>query len=164
MKTLLPLLEPGLLGKSVGVIGRFNHANQLEKIAEVEPVSPLNARDVAARLEAFHQLQDGWLDGKGVAPKPDGLIWLADSFHRYYPKELILPYLYPTAEGGIQAEWTLEDYEISLEVDLVSKQAEWHCLNMVTDWQEEKTLTLTHESAWNWLVKRLLSLKAENGG
>ncbi len=118
-------------------------------------------RLVANRLEEFYALQDGWLDGEGRAPGREGLDWFASTFDNHYPKDLPLPYLYPTAEGGIQVEWTMGVYEISLDVDLEVKQAEWQDLNMATDKEVDKTLNLTEENDWSWLVDRLCALAAE---
>ncbi|MBF0140956.1 MAG: hypothetical protein HQL74_11835 [Magnetococcales bacterium] len=115
-------------------------------------------RLVANRLEEFYALQDGWLDGEGRAPGREGLDWFASTFDNHYPKDLPLPYLYPTAEGGIQVEWTMGVYEISLDVDLEVKQAEWQDLNMATDKEVDKTLNLTEENDWSWLVDRLCAL------
>lgn len=114
--------------------------------------------DVAARLDEFRFMRDGWLDGEGYAPRRDGLDWLADAFECYYPDGLPLPYLYPTAEGGIQAEWSLGRHEISLEVDLNSKRAEWHDLDMDTRNWDEHTFTLAVPEGWAVLAERIRCL------
>lgn len=142
-------------------IGRYNRNNRLMSIDEVEHISILDPLDVAARLEEFRAFRDGWLDGKGRAPTQEALDWFANAFESQYPEDLPLPYLYPTAEGGIQAEWALGQYEVSLEVDLESKQAEWQNLNMATDQDEDKALNLTAADDWKWLVERISALSAE---
>ncbi|MBF0611885.1 MAG: hypothetical protein HQL55_12265, partial [Magnetococcales bacterium] len=144
-------------------VGRYNRSNRLQKIDEIEHVSILDPLDVSARLEEFRSLRDGWLDSKGRAPRKDGLDWLADAFDRHYPEDLPLPYLYPTGEGGIQAEWTLGEHEISLEVNLEAKRAEWQDLNMTTDEEQDKDLNLTEAGDWNWMVEQIRTL-AEEGG
>ena len=119
--------------------------------------------DVAARLDELRSLRGGWLDGEGRAPSQAGLDWFSGSFESNYPEDLPLPYLYPTAEGGVLAEWTLGQHEISLEVDFGSKQGEWHNLNMATDREEEQLLKLCEVSGWGWLVVRIRNLMAEDG-
>ena len=59
--------------------------------------------------------------------------------------------LYPTAEGGIQAEWSLGEHEISLEVDLSNHRAEWQSVNMKTHEQEDRELNLDDVKEWIWL-------------
>ncbi len=144
-------------------IGRFDRSGRLKSIEEVEHISILDPLDVAARLEEFYALKDGWLDGKGLAPSREGLDWFANTFESHYPEDLPLPYLYPTGEGGIQAEWALGGYEISLEVDLGSKRAAWQDLNMATDAEQDRNLNLTEAADWNWMVEQIRTLSAEGG-
>jgi hypothetical protein len=143
-------------------IGRYNRNNRLMGIDEVEHVSILDPLDVATRLEEFRSLRNGWLDGKGDAQSHEGLEWFAGSFESNYPENLSLPYIYPTAEGGLQAEWTLEQHEVSLEVNLDTKQAEWQDLNMTTDTENDKKLNLAEADAWGWLVERIRALIPED--
>jgi hypothetical protein len=136
-------------------IGLYNRGNRLTRIEEVEHISILDSLDVPAQLDDFLILRNGWLNGHGRAPHPDGLTWFSSMFESNYPENLPLPYLYPTAEGGIQAEWTIGQVEISLEVDLESKQAEWQDLNILTDIEKDKILKLDNTEGWVWLVKRI---------
>src|SRR5262245_5876784 len=89
-------------------------------------VDPLAVR---ARLTEFKSLRAGWLDGVGVAPSLDGLDWLAGAFDRNWLNDLPRPYLYPTAEGGVRAEWPLPPHELSLDIDLSARTGGWHALN-----------------------------------
>ena len=105
--------------------------------------------DVAAQLADLARLEDGWLDGEGCAPDRDGLAWLADRFERCWPRDLPLPYLYPTPEGGVLAEWSLPPYEASLEVDLGARTGEWHALNLETGTDETRIYDLGGDGgAW----------------
>ena len=136
-----------------------------------EPVnSATNALDIVSQLEDMKVLEDGWADGMqpaakwseryGKAPNPKGLDWLAAQFHAHYVGSLPQPYLYPTPEGGVQAEWSLGANEASLEIDLASHEADWHCLNSRTDQSSEQILHLDDEAAWGWLVQELRRLGA----
>jgi hypothetical protein len=49
------------------------------------------------------------LDGIGTAPDKEVLKRLAAAFDTHFDPELPLPYLYPTPEDGIQAEWSLNE-------------------------------------------------------
>ncbi|MFH1136218.1 MAG: hypothetical protein V1816_09045 [Pseudomonadota bacterium] len=137
-------------------IGRYNRYDRLQSIETIEHLSLLDLNDIAARLEELKALRHGWLDGKkGFAPDKTGLDWLADMFQRNYPDELTPPYLYPTAEGGVQAEWSVNGWEISLEIDLYQQQGQWHALDMSNEQEEEKTLNLTESADWQWLATRI---------
>lgn len=133
-------------------------------------VDPLNVR---RQLSALKSLKDGWAEGMqpadrwgegyGKAPSPQGLDWLAAQFAACYARDLPRPYLYPTPDGGVQAEWPLGSNEASLEVDLASHRAEWHCLNMNTRQSNERVLDLDDATAWAWVEQELrrLGSKAE---
>lgn len=137
-------------------IGRYNRYDRLQSLESVEHLSLLEPNDISARLEEFKALRRGWLDGtKGVAPSNAGLGWLAESFRRHYPDELPPPYLYPTAEGGVQAEWSLGGWEITLEIDLEDHQGQWHALEMTSESDEAGTMMLDEPADWQWLVTEI---------
>lgn len=112
-----------------GVVMR-NRANRLVRVESIEDVTILDPLDVALRLEELSDLKDGWLDGRGFAPSWAGLQWLVYAFEKNYDISLPLPYLYPTPEGGIRAEWSLNDQEISLEIDLETRKGAFHALSL----------------------------------
>ena len=128
--------------------------------------NPLNVRN---RLAEFRKLQDGWADGLqhagdwgsgyGKALSHAGLDWLADTFEQCYPADIPLPYTYPTPEGGVQMEWSLEHYEVSLEIDLAQHIAEWHCTDMCSDRYFARDLDLTTSESWTWIAGEILRLE-----
>ena len=124
--------------------------------------------DVARQLSELKGLQDGWADGMqvaakwgngyGKAPNHAGLDWLADSFDRYYPDDAPLPYTYPTPEGGVQLEWSLGPFEISLEINLASHSAEWFWVEIPTDAEGERMLNLDVADQWAWFASEIRRL------
>ncbi len=111
--------------------------------------------DVRARLEELRNLKNGWLEGGGLAPNPAALDWLANAFEKHFPDHLQLPYVFPTAEGGIQMEWSVEPNDASLEIDLNTHHGAWHCLNMITDKEITRDLDLEGPGDWNWLIEQI---------
>jgi hypothetical protein len=111
--------------------------------------------DVKYQIDGLRKLKDGWLDGKGSALPADGLDRLAINFEMFFPEELQLPYLYPTAEGGVQAEWKIGDFEMTLEIDLTTNQGYWHALNMKTEAENTRNLNLNNEVDWVWINKQI---------
>ena len=131
-----------------------------------EPASPPeDLMDISRQLADMKRLNDGWADGMqpaaqwgsgyGKAPAHHALDWLAAQFARRYAPGLPKPYLYPTPEGGVQAEWPIGSNEASLEIDLTTHTAEWYCLNFDTDASNEKTLDLDDAKSWRWIAGEL---------
>lgn len=120
------------------------------------------------RLDELAALKPGWLNGKGLSLDKKSLTLLANLFNEYFSPELPLPYLYPTAEGGVQAEWTLNSWEVSLDVELPSLEATFHAFNV--DTYDEKDfdgdLMLDEGSSiWGQINTELLAMQGgENEG
>jgi hypothetical protein len=141
----------GALVTIKGVIQR-DRADRRKGFESVEHITPLDPLDIETRLEELAQLQDGWLDGKGRAPNRAALLQLAQAFEDHYAVELPLPYLYPTAEGGVQAEWTLGDWEVSLDVALPALTAQYQALHIKTGESRELDLTLAGDDDAGWIA------------
>ena len=140
---------------SIEGIGRFNRANRLQKIESVEHINLLDPNDIGARIDELRCLKDGWLDGKGIAPSQDGLDWLNKIFDNYYPDDLILPWIYPTDEGKVQAEWSFDTDEITLEIDLLNHKSEWHGLNLETKEDNIYKFNLDSSDGWKQVINKI---------
>ena len=126
--------------------------------------------DISRQLLDMKILEDGWADGMqpaarwgdgyGKAPAHRGLDWLADQFAKRYDERLPKPYLYPTPEGGVQAEWPIGSNEASLEIDLTTHTAEWYCLDFNTDASNEKILDLDNAQSWGWISSELRRMES----
>ncbi len=136
-------------------MGKYDRHDRLVGVEPVEQINRLDPLDIRGRLDELRRLEDGWLDGVGMAPGSDELEWLAAGFDRHYPDDLPLPYLYPTVEGGVRAEWSLSDFEISLEVNLVTHRADWHRLNQETHTDDTRELELDNENDWTWIASEV---------
>ncbi len=117
------------------------------------PETILDPLDIRTRVEELKALKPGWLDGKGLVHSRDGLDWLGDSFEALDPEELPRPYLYPTPEGSVLAEWQQKPWSLSLEIDLEAKVGEWHALNLETDIEETATINLRNFEGWSQLAQ-----------
>lgn len=139
-------------------MGKYDRYDRLVGVEPVDQISRLDPMDIRIRLDEMRRLEDGWLNGDGKAPGSDELEWLAVVFDRYYPGDLPIPYLYPTAEGGVQAEWSLSDNEISLEVNLVTHRADWHRLDQESHGDYFRELDLENENDWVWIASEVRSM------
>ena len=131
-------------------IGRYDRDDRLVGLQSVHTIDPINPLDVPNRLDEFHNLKDGWLEGDGYAPSPSGLNWLAETFANRYSRDLPLPYTYPTFEGGIQMEWSLGSNSVTLEIDLNTHLAEWFWFDRHSDNEYEQALDLNDVRSWDW--------------
>ena len=136
-------------------VGLFTRNGKLQELESSESVILLDPLDVSTRLDELSALRDGWLDGEGMALNPDGLRWFANSFEQYYDEKLPLPRLYPTAEGGIQAEWTCGNNEVSLEINLLTKKSSYQTMDTVSLDSTELEIDLSSEDGWKTLNEAL---------
>ena len=139
-------------------VGRFNRNERLLRMDSVEHINLLDPLDVAARLDEIAMLNDGWLEGRGLAPSKDGLAWMSEAFAKHYPDELPLPCVYPTPEGDLQMEWALGSAEVSLEIELKTHRASWHMLDHQTESETTRHLQLDSADDWAWIVSEVQRL------
>ncbi|XZF13495.1 hypothetical protein ACTHGU_17080 [Chitinophagaceae bacterium MMS25-I14] len=140
-------------------IGKFNKYDKLESFDSIEHITHLDPLDVRSRLEDIATLENGWLNGEGIEPNKVGLNWFSETFENNYDPELPLPYLYPTINGDLQAEWTIADYDITLSVNLGTKEAHFHSLKHSNDEEDSLTFDLNNQDHWNDLNQKLLKIK-----
>ena len=70
-----------------------------------------------------------------------------------------MPHLYPTAEGGVQAEWSIGDWEISLEIDVESMKSQYQAFNIATPVDADSTLDLMLEADWKVLSDQIATIE-----
>ncbi|MDP9050443.1 MAG: hypothetical protein M3O31_06910 [Acidobacteriota bacterium] len=141
-----------------GVVRR-DRADRLKGLESIEHATPLDPLDITLRLEELAKLQDGWLDGKGRAPAKERLDWLANTFDASFDSDLQLPYLYPTAEGDLQAEWSIDGWEVSLDIDLEKRSGEYQALNLADKTCNELLIPLDSAEGWVQLNAALKQLE-----
>lgn len=139
-------------------IGLYNRAGKLIKLESIERVTFVDKLDISERLADLGNLKAGWLDGKGSALNKTDLKWLDESFVRYYGDSLPLPHIYPTAEGNIQAEWSIKDWEISLEINLSQKRGEYQAVEISSGTEKTESYDLTNMNSWIQLGKDISAL------
>ena len=72
--------------------------------------------DVPARLEEFKEVENGWLDGEGIAPSHDGLDWLIGPFRAHFPSEAMPTRCYLTRDGHVFIYWYIGSGFMSFQV------------------------------------------------
>lgn len=104
--------------------------------------------------------RDGWLDGKGIAINQAQGDQLTDWFAQHFSDEVPPPRLYPTPEGGVLAEWTIGDWETSVEFEFEPFSAELHDYNLVSEELRADSFALEHGEE----SRRLLDMLDERLG
>lgn len=114
------VLEPKGEGPPVRVagIGVFDASQRLIRLDSIQEITVLEDAEelmsLERRFDELAQLHAGWLDGEGAAP--DAMVLdrarrlLADLLHFDVPR----PRVFPTLEGGVQAEWSVGNHEVSI--------------------------------------------------
>ena len=105
--------------------------------------------EMLKRFDALTKLQDGWLDGEGIAPDAGQMALVAQKFAAYYPKHAPLPVIAPTPQGNILLEWNLPGYP-TVDIFLNESIAQFHCLaGDATEVAEvARDFSLTDDNAW----------------
>jgi len=111
----------------------------------------MNFKDI---LE-FKKLEKGWMEGEGKPFNHNGLDWLYDLFTNNYSDKYPTPYFYPTIEGNILIEWSKNNYEMELCVDINKHFGHWFAIDMITDKTEKTILDLDDKLDFDWLKARL---------
>ena len=139
-------------------VGRFDLNNRLLELENVERVTLLDPLDIGVRIDELKQLGPGWLDGKGLAISAQQLDWIAETFATYYPDDVKLPYLFPTLEGNLLAEWSLGKHAVSFEMDLKARTGDWHVLNLETDEEDASQFDLNSPKDWESIASEIKAL------
>ena len=137
----------------VNGIGRYDRQGRLSSLDSIDQITLLDPLDVPARLDELRIMENGWLDGAGNAPSHQGLDWLSASFERYFPDDLPLPYIYPTPEGGVEAEWSLGAHSVIFEININTRQGDWlRFVKESDDDEDSRALNLDESTEWHWLT------------
>lgn len=134
--------------------GVFDAEGQLLRVAQASDVSPAEEGDVASsrpgcnipvdeQIASLQGLSDGWCDGEGSKFEQSALTWSAKLLRGITEGfSLPTPYVYPTPEGKVRAEWSRATWEISTELDPAHKTAEVHAVRLDADETRERAFAL----------------------
>lgn len=142
-------------------IGSFDRAQQLQRVDEVRSIELLDPLDPRVQVERLKQLRDGWLDGElGAALNRSLLEKVGAWLELHLTEDMQLPRLYPTPEGGVEAEWLVGRVDLSIEFDPIATRAQWHSMNLDKDEVDERTFDLDDGEALSTLAQMLVRVLA----
>jgi hypothetical protein len=136
-------------------IGLFDRSQQLLRVEEADALELLDNTDPIVQIEQLRQLPAGWLDGKGVPPSGPLLDQISAWLENHLRSEEPTPRLYPTPEGGVEAEWLIGRLDLSIEFDPNNNIVHWHAMDLDRDTVEEDFVPLHDAENLQALGKRL---------
>lgn len=139
------------IGKKVLIngVGKFNQHRKLISFESIEDIEILDKLDISSRLDEIQLLKDGWLDGYGLAFNEKDIDRIKKIFSLKYPEGILpLPYIYPTEDSNIQAEWSINNFEITLLIDVKSLISSWHSINMSNLSESSFVVDLNTDEGW----------------
>ena len=145
----------------VSGVGSFDRSQQLQHVDEVTVIELLDPLDPRVQLEKLKVLRDGWLDGEGVALSLDLLTRVGAWFDEYLNDDTPLPRLYPTPEGGVEAEWLIDRLDVSIEFDEAAGSIEWHAMDLDTGVADEQTIEFGDSEALDDLGRKMARVTAQ---
>jgi len=128
-------------------IGAYNSWDLLQKVVSTESLEVQPDYQLASRLDELRALENGWLDGKGIAPDQRKLDFIAARMIGRYPENVTLPDIIPTPEGNILFEWDAVG-EPSLDVRLTDLKGEFHSFRP-NQGDMEREFNFSAEEEWN---------------
>lgn len=142
---------------SIASTVRYNKTDNIIKIESVESISDLEDLDVPFRLEEISYLKKGWFDSETDSFNMTQLMWLSSEFDDKFNPTLPLPCTFPTPDTNIQFEWSSENVEADLIVDLENKTGILSILKIDND--EDFSFNLNLDSIEGW---RILNTEIES--
>lgn len=142
-------------------IGLLDGSQQLVRVEGADSIELLDPLDPIVQLEQLRRLAAGWLDGQGVPPSVHLLDQIGAWLETHLRGEQPVPRLYPTPEGGVEAEWLLGRLDLSIEFDPEHNTVQWHAMDLDRNTVEEDTLPLHDAEKLQALGKKLEAALAE---
>ena len=100
-------------------------------------------------------LGDGWIEGRGVAPRREHLHWLAHEVAKSFPEALEHPAVVPTEEGHVIFEWMRPHSRIELEFNFEDQELELYATDLQAARFVEESLAFKR---WDEAFKRVALL------
>ena len=100
------------------------------------------------RIAEIAKLQEGWFEPGSSRLDPDGLAKFRSLMQDVLSQgDIPAPYIYPTPEGGAQAEWSFPHCEVSATASLASGALHLHATHLETDRSRDIETTLNADNA-----------------
>ncbi len=142
-------------------IGMLDISQQLVRVEEADSIELLDPLDPIVQIEQLRHLPAGWLDGKGEPPSGQLLNQISTWLESHLRGEPQLPRLYPTPEGGVEAEWLIGRLDLSIEFEPGSNTVQWHAMDLDRNTVQEDSVPLDDAEKLLALGKQLEAVLAD---
>lgn len=136
-------------------VAKFSRSGKLKGVESIDEIVLLDHLDFRTRVEELKSLDRNWFQDQSNSIQEGALEWLASSFEEKYPEDIPSPCIYPVPEGGIQIEWVIPPWDVSIEINLIEHTGFWHRLNHNTQEVDVKELNFNHDEDWLWFSEQL---------
>lgn len=107
-------------------------------------------------VAGYFDLVEGWDDGKGLVPDPDGLRWLIAQMARHWPVHVGLPLTEALASGKIRLSVEQPgEILVSADVDLVERRVLLTEDTTQGEHRGEWTFNLAHDRGWMAFIAQI---------
>ena len=127
-------------------IAAFDSYDALQKVVSVESLEIQRNYELVKRLDELADLENGWLDGDGVAFDINQLALVSEKFEGHFPERIPLPVIAPTPAGNILFEWALPGHP-SVDLFLSESIAEFHSFG-IDGVEIEREFRLAEDNVW----------------
>ncbi len=88
---------------------------------------------LAKAIHDLSNLKDGWMEGRGVAPRRLDLERLSADLVEKFPPDIGYPAVVPTEEGNVSLEWIIPAARVELEVNFSENRLELYATDIEAD-------------------------------
>ena len=127
-------------------VAAYNSYEQLQRVNYVDSLEVIKNYDLANRFDELAQMEAGWYDGEGEAPKRGQFELFVQKMTELYPEQLPLPSIVPTQDGNLLLEWEATG-DPSADIDLDTLQASFHAFGENGE-DLERDFHLTDENSY----------------
>lgn len=149
-------------------VGEFDAQERIRSVLKIHEMLFIGddlELDMSVRLDELGRLPEGWLEGEGQSISREGLQRLTVVLDQLVnSKGLRPPFLYPTPDGQVRAEWSFKDHEVSATFDLANWEVWLHAAASRAEFSDELTVSTDDTAAISQFVWRFDDRRrTENG-
>jgi hypothetical protein len=114
-------------------VGIFDVNDRLKSIKEIEQLEVVPHYALTSAIDDLNSLENGWLEGRGIAPDTENLAWLSEELIEAFPVGIEYPAVVPTEDGNVSLEWIKPAARIELEVNFIENRLELYATDLEAD-------------------------------
>lgn len=146
--------------------GLYDKTERLRRLLEVNVVYEDGGatQPFEERLKEISDTPMGWYDGTNPAPSLAAIEAIRNLLLELPPdQEIPMPYLYPLPDGGISGEWSIENWEASVQIGPDAKSFELNAVDVVSQNEISSTISAKDQDLLEQFVSFVKKISCENG-